>query len=377
MEKQRVEFLDAMRGIAIAMVIVNHAGSITGLSGWLRHFTGLMSYGVQLFFVISAYTIFMTYTASVARGSPAPARDFLVRRLFRIVPVYWMGIILYTLVYGLESRGWLPGPELWHFPLHAFLLNIWHPDVQSSVVPGGWSISVEVMFYLIVPLCFTLVRDLRQAFAFTAIAMVAGPLAVEFFARAIAPEVADMSPVLLKHWWERNPLNQLACFGVGIMLYFAVRAGWQRRCVHWPANLGLMLIAALLVIAGDSSRIVFPQSQHLFALAFGVFGLALAAIPWRVIVNPWSEFLGRVSYSGYLIHFLVLKQLTLVFPGAPGAGYFLLILGAAFVITIPLAYLSYLWIEQPAIALGKKIIANPRKVPMDAVAERRPDTPGL
>jgi peptidoglycan/LPS O-acetylase OafA/YrhL len=376
-EKQRVEFLDAMRGIAIAMVIVNHAGSITGLSGWLRHFTGLMSYGVQLFFVISAYTIFMTYTASVARGSTAPARDFLVRRLFRIVPVYWMGILLYTLVYGLDSRGWLPGPEVWHFPLHIFLLNIWHPDVQSSVVPGGWSISVEVMFYLIVPLCFTLVRDLKQAVAFTAMAMIAGPLAVEIFAHAIAPEVADMSPVLLKHWWERNPLNQLGCFGVGILLYFAVQAGWQRRFAHWRANLGLMLIVALLVIAGDSSRIAFPQSQHLFALAFGVFGLALAAIPWRIIVNPCLEFLGRVSYSGYLIHFLVLKQLTLVFPGAPGAGYFLSILGAAFVITVPLAYLSYLWIEQPAIALGKKIIAKPRTPPLDPVAERRPDSPGL
>jgi peptidoglycan/LPS O-acetylase OafA/YrhL len=139
-----------------------------------------------------------------------------------------------------------------------------------------------------------------------------------------------------------------------------------------------MLIAALLVVAGDSSRIVFPQSQHLFALAFGVFGLALAAIPWRIIVNPYLEFLGRVSYSGYLIHFLVLKQLTLVFPGEPGAGYFLSILGAAFVITVPLAYLSYLWIEQPAIALGKKIIANkPRTPPLDPVAERRPDSPGL
>jgi peptidoglycan/LPS O-acetylase OafA/YrhL len=376
-EKQRVEFLDAMRGIAIAMVIVNHAGSITGLTGWLRHFTGLMSYGVQMFFVISAYTIFMTYAASLNKGAATPARDFLIRRLFRIVPVYWMGIVLYTVVYGMESRGWLPGPELWHFPLHIFLLNIWHPDVQSSVVPGGWSISVEVMFYLIVPLCFTLVRDVKQAMAFTAIAMVAGPLAVGAFAHAIAPQLADMSPVLLKHWWERNPLNQLGCFGVGIFLYFAVKAGWHKRFEHWRPNVGLMLFAAALVIAGDSSRIAFPQSQHLFALAFGAFGLALAAIPWRVIVNQCSVFLGRISYSGYLLHFLVLKQLTLVFPGEPGAGYFLAIVGSAFVLTIPLAYLSYVWIEQPSIGLGKKLIVSLSKPRLEPVPGRGPGGTGF
>jgi peptidoglycan/LPS O-acetylase OafA/YrhL len=371
-EKQRVEFLDAMRGIAIAMVIINHTGSVIGLTGWLRHFTGLMSYGVQLFFVVSAYTVFMTYAASVEKGAAAPTRDFLIRRLFRIVPLYWAGIALYTGVYGLASRGWLPGPELWHFPMHILLLNIWHPDVQSSVVPGGWSISVEVMFYFIVPLCFTLIRNVKEAVTFTVIAMIAGPLAVGVFAHLIAPQLSEMSPVLLKHWWERNPLNQLGCFGVGFILYFALKAGWHKHFQHWRANFGLMLLAAVLLVASDSPRIIFPQSQHLFSLAFGTFGLALAAIPWRLIVNTWSRFLGRVSYSGYLIHFLVLKQLTLVFPGEPGIGYFLAILAAAFALTIPLAYLSFLWLEQPAIALGRKIIVGLGKPRLNAVPEREP-----
>lgn len=68
MSNNRVEFLDALRGIAIIMVIITHASSIVGVQGAISHVTGFMAYGVQLFFVVSAYTIFMTYTNSVDRG---------------------------------------------------------------------------------------------------------------------------------------------------------------------------------------------------------------------------------------------------------------------------------------------------------------------
>lgn len=149
--RARLEYIDALRGIAILMVIITHASSLVGLTGKVGWTFGIMAFGVQLFFVVSGFTIYLTFANSLEREYPNPVREFFIRRLARIVPVYWSGIILYTLVYGYASRGWLPGPETWHYPLHVMLLNIWHPAVQSSVVPGGWSISLEVMFYLAFP----------------------------------------------------------------------------------------------------------------------------------------------------------------------------------------------------------------------------------
>lgn len=357
-QSDRVEFLDAMRGLAIAMVIINHTGTLVGLSGLAGHIAGLMTHGVQLFFVVSAYTIFMTYTASVDRGSATPARDFFVRRMLRIVPVYWMGIVLYTVVYGLESRGWRGAPEPWHYWLHASLLNVWHPAVTSSVVPGGWSISAEVMFYLTVPLWFAVIKNLRHALIFAVVSVTLGPLVVSYFAGATEPAFAEYSARVMNSWWYRNPLSQLGVFGAGIVLYFAVQNGYHRKFTRPLPNVALLLLSAAFALAGERLKLPVPapQSQHFFAIAFALFGLALAALPWGIIVNRAMIFIGRVSYSAYLVHFLVLKQLTLIFPGSASVGYFALIVAGGFLITIPLAYLSYLWIERPAMAFGKQLI---------------------
>lgn len=147
MQKQRLGFVDALRGIAILLVIGAHAGVVTGLVGLAGGLANLGGYGVQLFFVVSAFTIFLTLERARARETFS-IRNFFIRRLFRIVPVYWMGILLYSALYHLQSRGWTAAPFAWHFPLHILLINSLVPSAQSSVVPGGWSISCEVLFYI-------------------------------------------------------------------------------------------------------------------------------------------------------------------------------------------------------------------------------------
>lgn len=111
MAVKRLAYLDALRGFAILAVIFTHAAQIADVAGPLRTLSDLGGRGVQLFFVISAFTIFLTFDKAVATES-APVRNFFIRRLMRIVPVYWAGILLYTAIYGLGSRGWREGPEL-------------------------------------------------------------------------------------------------------------------------------------------------------------------------------------------------------------------------------------------------------------------------
>lgn len=349
----RIEFLDALRGWAITMVIANHAGSISEDTGPLRRVTEFGAYGVQLFFVISAYTIFLSYRSSLGRDA-TPTRNFFIRRLIRIVPVYWAGIVLYTLVFGLASRGWVAGPEAWHYPWHLLLLNIWHPLTQSSVVPGGWSISVEVMFYLTVPLWVKLIQTQRAAAVFAAASMLLGVLGYQLVSGWSHPDVSEKSMHLYHH---RLPFNQLACFAMGIWLYFAVRDGLPERLRSPNANAGAWALGIALFLLAWKWPLPGPTGQHLYAASFAVIGLALAAVPLKAIVNSASLFMGKISYSAYLLHFLALERLTHLVPA--GTPYrFIFIVAGGFAITIPLAWLSYQWIEQPMTRLGKSWIGR-------------------
>ena len=165
-----------------------------------------------------------------------------------------------------------------------------------------------------------------------------------------------MGDDLLKHWWIRNPFNQLGVFAAGISLYFAVKQGFHKRVCSLKSNLIVLCATVVLLVLGVVVKAPAPKQHHIFAAAFALLGLALAALPWGLFVNRASIFVGRISYSAYLLHFLVLKQLTLIFPGAGDLWYFAMIASAGIALTLPLAYFSFRWIETPAMAAGKVLI---------------------
>lgn len=223
MQKQRLGFVDALRGIAILLVIGAHAGVVTGLVGLAGGLANLGGYGVQLFFVVSAFTIFLTLERARARETFS-IRNFFIRRLFRIVPVYWMGILLYSALYHLQSRGWTAAPFAWHFPLHILLINSLVPSAQSSVVPGGWSISCEVLFYITVPLWFFLIRSVRGAIIFTVLSIVVGWGLTQGLSGMSTAWLAGSPDEVVRSFWYRIIFNQLGCFSFGCLLYFILKS---------------------------------------------------------------------------------------------------------------------------------------------------------
>lgn len=356
-DQPRLAFLDALRGFAILMVIFNHAGSLTNPTGLLGRLAEFGGYGVQLFFVISAFTIFLTYERSVS-SEQSPVTNFFIRRLLRIVPVYWFGVALYLIAYGMASRGWLPGPELWHFPVHAALMNSLHPEVQSSVVPGGWSISCEVLFYLTVPLWFRLIRSFKSACVFAAVAMIAGPLSTYVLKRLFADVFSGSDPDMLAYFWYRSLPNQLGCFAAGICLYFAWKERKSLISRLRPAFVNCLWVAGALalVLVAEIFHPKMPAYHHLYAVGFAGLAFALAARPWPVVVNRMTVFVGRISYSAYIVHFLLLKSINdhLALGGGDGAFPALALLGA--IGTLPLAWVVHRLVEMPATSAAKRLV---------------------
>lgn len=354
--RQRFEFIDALRGFAILGVMLTHVGSTVHFSGLMRRVTDLGGFGVQLFFVVSAFTIFLTYRRAIATER-SPTVNFFIRRLFRIVPIYWLGIILYTAVYGLGPRGWKSGPELWHYPFHLTLTNIWVPTASNSVVPGGWSISVEVMFYLTAPLWIMLVRNLKGAILFTAIAAVVGLGAA--YALQVHVPIEQLSYEESRRFWRQSVPSQMAIFGLGMILFYVFKdLQLRERLKGRGALIGLAASSAAVVALRFFGLIALP-THFIYAVAFLLAAIVLMEHRVPVIVNPITRWIGTVSYSSYILHFLVLKQLTLLLPlgGLSDVKQFFMLAPLTIAITLPAAYLSYLWIEKPTSQAARRLIA--------------------
>ena len=167
-DAQRLASIDALRGWAFLGVMTVHVASrIPNLPGKNVFLAG--AYGVQLFFLLSALTLL----ASIARrsvlnnvktgaiatnhpqiGSAMPimdslaVRDFYIRRFFRIAPMFWFGVVVYLCWKGLGPRYWAPeGVSVWLILSTIFFLHGWTLTSINSVVPGVWSIAVEMTFY--------------------------------------------------------------------------------------------------------------------------------------------------------------------------------------------------------------------------------------
>ncbi|MBU3739673.1 MAG: acyltransferase, partial [Rhodoferax sp.] len=136
--------IEGLRGLAALLVLATH------YSRFLTPEPGLWGYastGVDLFFVLSGY-VFAPYLL----GRPLPLRAHLVRRAFRLYPLYLVALLTYALL--------LPEPARWqHFGVHLLMAH----TLQSTAIafhynPAFWSLPPEVEFYLALPLLAWLAR---------------------------------------------------------------------------------------------------------------------------------------------------------------------------------------------------------------------------
>src|SRR5258706_2273013 len=166
--ENKLRFVDALRGFAILGVLVIHCGQI-GTNQFPELIQAVIingAIGVQLFFVASAFTIFLTYGNRYDKEIN-PRTNFFIRRFFRIAPMYYFGIIYFLWQDGFGARYWLGDASTistWNVLSNILFVHSINPYWITSVVPGGWSIAVEVSFYCLVPFLFLRIRNLNQAF---------------------------------------------------------------------------------------------------------------------------------------------------------------------------------------------------------------------
>ena len=342
--------LDALRGIAVIGVLLVHCSEACQLP-FLWHQVSLNGQrGVQLFFLVSAFTLFLS-SDKRRPGEARPTRNFFIRRFFRLTPMYYGATLLTAWLLPGLFGGWRDGL------LGLFFAQGVSPEAILHVAPGAWTLTDEAMFYLCLPLLVRSIRSLRDAVLALAFVLPA-VLALSFVLARVHPNLYQYFSFL---WF---PI-EFPVFLMGIVVYFL----WKERIA--PGRLtfrGSPRLASLLFLAASAALFVLniPETNRKLypsSAGWACFLIAVLLHPWPAIVNRLTIFLGKISFSIYLLHLFFLVPLqawaahTRWFPTHPRQEL-LFLLATVSALTAATASLTWLSIEEGGIRLGRRLIAH-------------------
>ncbi len=353
MEPKKYDYIDALRGLAILLVLLVHTGIQGGdlhfLPDKLAKFFNNGQMGVQLFFMVSAYTLMLSYDSR--KNDTGFIKRFFVRRFFRIAPLYYLALITYICLFYVSFQSGNTIKTIHQLPVAALISNIFFvhgfsPGWINSYVPGGWSIAVEMLFYLILPLIWKYIKNINQSFIFLVASVFLSSL-LNYLLRGSELEHAGF----LYFYFPA----QLPVFALGIFAYFTVKEGFAAL-----NNTSLILFALTVLVY----TYINPLQHVIYSLLFFVLIILLQKRSYNLIVNPATVFIGKISYSIYLTHFAVMhfmRQLNIMeFFTVTDLNSALANLGVRYLVILSfsciISFITYKLIELPFQSIGKKLI---------------------
>ena len=332
---KRIVQLDGIRAIAIGAVFLHHSLGVRML--WM---------GVDLFFVLSGFLITGILMQQRTRSLGRYLGRFYRRRTQRILPPYVLLLVVTSFFFGIS---WMR-----HAYMYIFLMNMIKPlniDQPGALSPL-WSLAVEEQFYLFWPFAV-------YFFSESVVAWLAGML------MGLAPILRwTCTPMFASVW----PIYQLTPFRMDCLACGALLAlVWRRhqRLIERYGHYGLLVSVALMMLVAKLSwqgrYIVSDNTRWGNAMIYELtlmisLGLILWALSGRYVsVLTWKpiQYLGRISYSVYLVHMLMV---LLMLPMIPNRRVLTVVAGAA---TLAFAMLSWHLLEKPILAMEPKEASVP------------------
>ena len=364
MDNSRSIQIDAMRGLAALAVAIYHLkliaiGGPLQVPWWLEKVTSLGGAGVSLFFVLSAYLL--TKITDAEKVNPTWSAGFLVKRWFRIAPMFiftYFAWSLYKLVFGGPL---FPPAEIsaWTFSL---LFNLSPTNAHSSIF-AGWTVGVEILFYLLFPIAIITLRKTGQIFAAIAVAMVIRELVSGMIVRS------DLPANVIEQYLMINFFSHLPVFLLGMLI-----AKIDQARLPSGTNLFLAGISIFIFTANLSGKLNFLFDYRIWNAIASAALLYAAIISKPTTITKAMAPLGVISFSIYLMHGPVFKSMGSLFVDIYSLGLgvtasFLLccLIGTAAVSAV--SAVTYLLIEKPFMEIGRKLAVRITSKPkMSAVA---------
>jgi peptidoglycan/LPS O-acetylase OafA/YrhL len=292
--------LDGLRGIAILLVVVYHNFGFINVFffGWL---------GVDLFFVLSGFLITDILLKTV--GKKGYLKNFYVRRMLRIFPLYYLCLILFLIVlpktnlqfnvqYYVDHQVWI-----WTY-LQNWIYTFQNPG-QTNTLNHLWSLAVEEQFYLLWPLAVLVIRNPKYLLPFISLILVA-VLGLRLW--AWTHQVADLAYFNLFTFTRIDGI----CIGCMIALLQRLNPNFLKRYTT----------AIVLFFAFMNFAFFFVNRRYEFAFPYlALAGYTTFAMMFGLLVNeavtnksklvnflfniPLLKFFGKISYGFYIFHWPV------------------------------------------------------------------------
>jgi len=412
----RLEGIEGLRALAAGSILVYHVWLYSSPGRQLADFGPLSRYafrhlplGVTLFFTLSAFLLYRPIVAAIVDGAPQPrVAPYLLNRGLRILPAYWVVLAATAVVLPasmlrtgpstVELGRLAPDPELLF--RNAALVQNYSPESLLTGITPAWSLAVEAVFYLALPLLGLLAAAcaarqthprgrLLAALTPAAVLLVVGlsgkAVADRWIVSGGSPSAGwdgDWHSVVVRSFWGQADL-----FTFGIVLA-VVHVALQRNLIslppwwRWPASAGVLGAAAAVAVLAD--RGLWSAGHNPYELT-GALGcallLALVVLPpaeSRVRPRPLIRLLttrvavvaGLHSYSIFLWHEPLVRLLRAegwTFPDRRGWVLNLVLVAALAAVA---SAATYRWVERPA--LRRKRRPSPESPTNGTGRARRP-----
>lgn len=321
--KPRIVFLEAVRGLAAPLVVVQHvlAAESEGFREWTHDYLDLGRVGVVAFFLVSGYVIPLSL-------SKQTVRTFLVRRFFRLFPVYWLALVAYAAIFHDEIFGSVSVPILF-----LNLLMVQGLVGAVNVLPTAWTLSIELAFYA--EAAVAKMRRLLDMAVFTGFAWLALYMVMCLGERITGLHLPVSLPMLLFTAALGHALRQR---DIG------------RQKVWLPLFLSGVVVVPAGAFIGVDPRGEWPPFTYSSSFLVGLLLFGCLYFAPRIPASRLLVWLGAISYAMYLTHPSVVELVH----AAVGSNPAILIAGD--VVLVPLfAWLTHRLIERPSIKLGRKL----------------------
>lgn len=359
----RLDGIESLRAYAAVAIVFFHLVGVGGaaIPESLGFISSHFGFGVPLFFVVSGFSLAYGYGGKLETGEAVG--NYFWRRFARIAPLFY-AVLAFQLV------------NLWYengitYSVSDVLVNMsfafnFVPHLTEGIVPASWTIGVEMVFYLLFPVLLMACTNAMR----TAVLLVLSTALATKFSMDMKP-VVEQVPSFVYH----NFITQLPYFMWGMLcrhIHGAISQTSAARYSGWA--ICAVAIAGILALYHSSSlyqyfwvRDMRTTWDTLWGIPFGLLCIGLALHPTRILSNWLTRYLGKVSYSLYLVHPTVLYKLGQAgfynriyeeFPGHRGLAYFTCLIISLVIIT-GISTLTFRFIEKPGMDWGKRMTQRP------------------
>lgn len=321
--------INFLRFVAAFAVVLSHTANVLGLNKTIT----IGDVGVDIFFLISGFVI------GIAAQNESSASGFLIRRLVRVLPIYWLAL-LFHIAFLYWQWGVIPsGPDLWH----SFSL-VPSNDGNGYILQQAWTLTYELIFYGVFAVAIAVSAPRSLAFTCVVILILSTmpipalrgylmlEIMIEFVVGLLLFHCIGNKVDIGKKWG-------CCCIVVGVILLGANATGPSFRPIHW----------------GIPSAMIF----------FGFLALEQLSI----FRNKFLILLGASSYSIYLTHITIMviaREKVLEFTGLVLADYPILSRASLAILAVVVGVAIHHWIEAPILRRLRRMVRP--KIPIHALA---------